>query len=338
MEIPLAIKEQIFAAKHIVITSHYNPDGDAIGSTTALCLFLQKMGLSAHVISPNAVPSYLQFLPGSNDILNFENQGLECQHLIAQADLVFALDFNDWKRTEKASELFNACKAFKIMIDHHLEPSGFDDYRYWVPGFSSTCELIYNFIVGLGGEQQIDAGIATSIYTGIMTDTGSFKFSSTTANTHTCIAFLLNAGADRKAIYHNIDDGFTWKRLKFLGYVIAEKLSFYPDYKTAVISVTKAEIDQYGLDMGDTEGIVNYGLSLMDARMAVLMIERHDLVKMSFRSKGDIPANLLAKLHFNGGGHLNAAGGKSFETLEATEAKLLKQLDPFYNTYKQLFA
>ncbi len=305
----------------VVITTHDKPDADALGSSLGLYLFLKKLGLSPDVITPTDYGNFLKWMPGENSVRNFEEYEIESTELVNNADLIFCLDFNDIKRINKLGELVQRASAKKVLIDHHLEPEGFDDFRLWTTKASSTCELIFWFIELLGKVDLIDEDIASCLYAGIMTDTASFKHSSTSATTHRVAGMLLEKGAKSNLIFEAIYDNYSESRTRFIGFCLSEKLQILKNYHTALIVVTADELKKYRILTGDSEGLVNYGLTIEGIKLSVLIIDRTVARKMSFRSKGNFPANELARKYFNGGGHFNAAGGESKEPIEIVEEK-----------------
>ncbi|MBI1307803.1 MAG: bifunctional oligoribonuclease/PAP phosphatase NrnA [Bacteroidetes bacterium] len=316
----------------IVITTHHKPDADALGSTLGLYHFLKSLGHRVSPVSPTDYATFLQWMPGNEDVINFEESEEVCSELVETADLIFCLDFNDLSRINKLGEYVKASNAVKVMIDHHREPSGFDDYRYWTINTSSTAELIYDAILKYGSLDSIDQKIATCLYSGIMTDTGSFRFDSTSSNTHRAIANLIDKGADSAEIHRRLFDNFTLNRFRFMGYVLYQKLEIIPEYNTALVYITREELKMFEAQTGDTEGFVNFGLSVKDVVFSALIVDRTVLVKMSFRSSGDFPCNEFASEYFSGGGHKNAAGGSSKDSLDLTVQKFRKLL-PQYSKY-----
>lgn len=316
----------------ILITTHHKPDGDALGSSLALWKFLKNLGFEVTVISPTDYGDYLHWLPNQEHIINFELAYETSKALVDQADYVFCLDFNALSRINQLGELIQASKAKKIMIDHHQEPEGFDDFRYWTTHTTSTAQLVEEFIVMWKGEQAIDADIATCLYTGIMTDTGSFRFDSVTPHTHRTVAALIEKGAKNSIIHQEIYDNFSLERLQFIGHCLANKLEIIPELNTAVMAVTREELQRYKIQTGDTEGLVNYGLSIKGIEFSALFIDRTKLVKISFRGSGTFPCNEFSRDHFQGGGHFNASGGQSTEGLVAAVARF-KRILPEYKKY-----
>jgi bifunctional oligoribonuclease and PAP phosphatase NrnA len=305
----------------VVITTHHKPDADAMGSSMGLFHFLKQIKIDAVVISPTDFANNLKWMPSSENVINFEESTELCKQLTADADFIFCLDFNDLSRINEYGDVVSASKSKKILIDHHQHPIGFEDYSYWDDKSSSTCELIYRFIHDIGQSSLINQPIASCLYTGILMDTGSFKYSNCSSQTHRIAAELMDAGANHLEIGDAVFDSFTENRVKFIGYCISEKLEVFKELNTALIVVDSNELLKYNVSTGDTEGLVNYGLSIDGVKFAVLIIDRTKLVKMSFRSKGNFAANAFARDNFKGGGHFHAAGGSSELSLEDTVNK-----------------
>ncbi|MEM6686331.1 MAG: bifunctional oligoribonuclease/PAP phosphatase NrnA [Bacteroidota bacterium] len=316
--------------KNIVIIPHKNPDGDAIGSTLALWHYLQNKHHNAVIIAPNDYPDFLKWMPGEGEIIKFDTQSQQAKTVLEEANVIFTLDFNDLSRIGDMQSVVAASKATFVMIDHHQQPSNYATYTYSDTSMSSTCEMVYHFISFLGDESQINADMATCMYTGIMTDTGSFRFKATTSTTHRIIANLMDKGAENASIHNAIYDTNSSSRLQLLGCAL-KNLVVLKDYNTVYITLTKEELLQHDFKKGDTEGFVNYGLSLKGIKFAAIFIEnlQEPYVKMSLRSKGDFSVNEFARAHFNGGGHTNAAGGRSERSMEATVAQFTKILTAY---------
>ncbi len=327
-----SLKELLVQPKHIVITTHHKPDGDAMGSSLGLYNYLIQKGHYVRVITPTDYPVFLQWLPNNPEVIIYTEKPEQSQQLVANADLIFCLDFNWLSRINELGEFVRSSKAPKVMIDHHLEPEGFDDYRHWTINACATAQLVYDFIVSIMGERQlINKDVATCLYTGIMTDSGSFRFPATTAEVHHIVADLISLGAENSRIHQLVYDNFSENRLRFLGHCLLNKMEVLTEYNAALITVGKEELKQYQITTGDTEGVVNYALSINGIRLAALIIERPDRVKLSLRSTGDFPANEICKKYFSGGGHRNAAGGVSDEKLEAVVLQF-KTILPEYKT------
>lgn len=318
----LEITSALSVSNRIVVVPHKGPDGDALGSCLGLYHFLKGKGHEVKVISPNDFPEFLKWLPGSDEVLIYENQVEHCKQLIADAQIVFTLDFNVLSRTGEMTEPLRESEATFIMIDHHPEPSDYANHTYSDSTMSSTCQMVFKFLQKLRALNNITPEIATCLYTGIMTDTGSFSYRSTSSGTHRVIAELIDKGADNTLIHQKIYDTFSQNKLQLLG-VALQNLRVNKEFRTAYITLSQEELDKNNFRKGDTEGFVNYGLSLEGIIFAVIFIEHKSdgIIKMSLRSKGDFSVNDFARGHFNGGGHLNAAGGKSDLSLEESVAK-----------------
>ncbi|OYU94286.1 MAG: DHH family phosphoesterase [Bacteroidetes bacterium B1(2017)] len=315
----------------IVITTHHKPDADALGSSLGLYNYLAKLGIQANVVTPTDYGDFLKWMPGENSVINFEEFEEKSADLVADADLIFCLDFNALKRINNLGKLVEQSRAEKVLIDHHLEPEGFEDYRLWTTKASSTSELIFWLIELMGHVSLIDEEIASCLYAGVLTDTASFKHPSTTPTTHRVAAMLLEKGAKSNRIYEAIYDNYSESRTRFIGYCLSQKLQILKEYNTALIVVNAEELKQFQIITGDSEGLVNYGLSITGMKLSVLIIDRTVARKMSFRSRDTFPANEFARKYFNGGGHFNAAGGESGEALELVEAKFKEAIKEYKN-------
>jgi len=321
------IKDLIGHSRSILVTSHHNPDGDAIGSVLALAGLLSKMGKEAIAMVPNDYPAFLKWMPGSNEVIIFRLNEEKAKDIISRSDLIFCLDYNALNRIDVIEKALRKAGGKKILIDHHPDPVLTDfDFYLSVIQTSSTSELLYRFIEGCSWLDRIDNDIATCLFVGIMTDTGSFSFSCNYADTFQITASLLRTGINPEQIHRLVYDTYSENRLRLLGYCLIEKLTILPELSTAYIALSKDEIDRFHHQVGDTEGIVNYALSIENIKIAVLMTERKDRIRLSFRSKGDLSVNNIAREYFNGGGHKNAAGGDSFVSLDETIIKLKEVL------------
>ncbi|MDO5979962.1 DHH family phosphoesterase [Flavivirga spongiicola] len=327
----ISIKRLLSSKKKIVIVPHKNPDGDAIGSTLGLYHYLIKGNHQVNVIVPNDYPTFLKWIPGNDIILKHDSQTKKCDALIEAADIIFTLDFNAFHRTGNMETVLAKSNALKIMIDHHQAPDDYATYMFSDVSMSSTCEMVYHFINMLGDTNLIDTNISTCLYVGIMTDTGSFRFLSTTSKTHQIIAQLIEKGANNTEIHNNVYDTNSYERLQLLGCALSN-LKVIPESRTAYITLTQEELYKHDYKKGDTEGVVNYALSLNNTILAAIFIEdkQEGIIKISLRSKGNFSVNELSRAHFGGGGHTNAAGGKSYLSLEDTVAKFISIL-PSYN-------
>ncbi len=317
-----ALQTQLATPQNIVILPHRKPDADALGAALALVHLLQKMGHAATVISPTDYPSFLFWMQGHEQVVIFSEQTEpQVDILLQEATMLFCVDFSGLGRIEKLEERVRALVGQKtfVMIDHHRGKEEFADFELWDISASSTCELVYEFMEILGKTDLLDEAIGECLYAGIMTDTGSFKYPSTTGKTHRIVAALLDKGINASRIHRLIFDTNSLNRLRFLGYVLNEKLVVKPEYHTAYFALSKAELEKFHSKTGDTEGIVNYALSLENVVLAALFIEREEGgTKMSFRSAGNFSVANLANQHFNGGGHINAAGGAVDDSLTDT--------------------
>lgn len=329
------LRRELTESKRIVITTHHKPDGDAMGSSLGLYHFLCSLGHEVHVVTPTDYPYFLHWMPGHPEVIDFTANPSKATSLVAEADWIFCLDFNNLSRINELGELVRNAKAKKAMVDHHLEPEGFEDFRYWDTTACAAAELVYRLIVDLDWKDKISKEVATCLYTGIMTDSGSFRFPSTTAKVHRIIADLIDAGANNSHIHELVYDTNSENRLKFLGRVLGERMTVLADKNTAYIAIEQELLEQYHIVTGDTEGIVNYALSIHGIKLAALIIDRGPIRKLSFRSKGEFPANEIAKKYFEGGGHRNAAGGMSTDTLENTVKKFLDVLPEFEYLLKE---
>ena len=314
-----AIQELLATPKKIVIIPHRSPDGDAMGSTLGLYHFLIKNNHHAVVLSPNEFPDFLAWLPGSQNVKVFEKDKENCSQILNEADLVFTLDFNALHRVGEMEKVLEKLVVPFVMIDHHQSPDAYAAVTYSDTAFGSTCEMLYNFICFLGKKQEIDKTIGTCIYTGILTDSGSFRFPKTTATTHRIIADLIDLGVENTEIPSFLFDNSSYDRLQLLGRAL-QNMKIFPDLKSIYTTLTQAELDSFNYCKGDTEGFVNYGLSIKGIDLAAIFIENaaEKIIKISLRSQGDFDVNLFARAHFNGGGHRNAAGGKSDVSMEET--------------------
>ena len=328
-----SLKELLAQPRKIVITTHHKPDGDAMGSSLGLYNYLIQLGHHTKVITPTDYPDFLAWMPGNGEVIIYTENIEASAKLVAEAELIFCLDFNTLSRINELGELVRASGALKVMIDHHLEPEDFDDFRHWSINACASAQLVYDFIVNkLDNIALINKDVAACLYTGIMTDSASFCLPNTTSDVHRITAELLDAGAVNWRIYDLVYNNSPENRLRFLGLCLSERLEVLYEYNTAIIHVTKEDLEKYNIQTGDTEGIVNYALSIAGIRLAAFIIERKDKVKLSLRSKGDIPANDICRRYFDGGGHYNAAGGHSDDSLE----NVIKQFKLILPEYKKL--
>ena len=323
----LILKQALSKTSNIVIVGHKNPDGDAIGSCLGLANFLKQLEHQVTVVMPNDFPEFLKWIPETQIIINYEQHRDNVKNCLSEANLVFTLDFNALNRTGDLAQELMATNADFILIDHHQEPDDYALVTYSDVGMSSTSEMVYNFIEFMGGLNLLNKEIATQLYVGIMTDTGSFRFPATTAATHRIIAHLIEAGAPNSIIHQNVYDTNSPDRLKLLG-VALNNMVMLPEYKTAYITMSQEELNNNNFKKGDTEGFVNYALSMKGVIFAMIFIEnkKEKIIKISLRSKGSFSVNDFSRKYFNGGGHTNAAGGKSSKTLSKTVEEFISIL------------
>ena len=313
----------------ILVTTHSNPDGDAIGSSLALASYLKKKGHSVQMMVPDPYPDFLAWMHGHEEILVYSVDKAACIKAIEQAELIISSDYNNLGRLNDAAPFVRQSPAIKVLIDHHLNPSDEFNYQISISKISSTSELIYNFIEKMGDLHLLDKHIAECIYAGIITDTGSLSYSCNYVKTYLIIAELFRLGIDGEHLHRLIYDTYSESRLRLLGYSISDQLVVLPEFHTAYITLTKEDLARFDHQIGDTEGVVNYALSIKDINLAALFMERDGIVKVSFRSKGTFAVNMMATEHFNGGGHRNAAGANCTTTLAETILKF-KQILPSY--------
>ncbi|MFL2999278.1 MAG: DHH family phosphoesterase [Cytophagales bacterium] len=321
------LKNLLSVKQNVVITTHVNPDGDAIGSSVALLNFLIKMGHDVSVIVPNDYPDFLKWMKNDELIINYSNSKNESQEKIKNASLIFCLDFNNLNRINELGDYISESKAKKVLIDHHLDPSDFYDFKIHDVKASATAELVYNFLIELDSN-AVDKDISEALYTGILTDTGSFKFSMS-PKVHKIVSDLMIRGVDIGFINNKIYDSNSLDKLKLIGYALSEKLEVISNGNAAYIVLSRKDLKDHNFKKGDTEGLVNYALSISNVNMAVLIIETKERIKFSFRSIGQFSVNEFAKKYFNGGGHKNAAGGSLEDKLSVALEKFLKDMSKY---------
>ena len=316
--------------RRIVITMHQNPDADALGSALGLSSYLAKKNHTVQVISPTDYPQFLHWMSGHQQTLIYNDGNQEeSARLIREADIIFCLDFSCLNRIDDMGELVRQSGAVKVLIDHHRGKEDFADFELWDTTAAATCELLYQLIVDMGERNLIDEAIADNLYAGIMTDTGSFRHPNTTQHVHQVVADLIELGADVSKVSKLIYDNNSLDRLRFIGFALSERLVVLQEYNTAYFAITAEDLKKFKSRTGDTEGLVNYALSIQGITMAAIIIDRNDAIKLSFRSIGDFEVNHLAADHFDGGGHKNAAGGISHLSMSETVNKFLRLL-PLY--------
>ena len=316
--------------KRIFITTHHKPDGDAIGSMLGLFHYLRKKGHKVTAIAPSEVPDFLMWMPDVHELINYEEHPLIAEKTLQDADIIFCLDFNDFSRVKHFGNSLEAAKGTKVLIDHHMFPKPVFDYGISRPEKSSTCEMVYDFINLAGDNDLIDVAIAQCLYTGTMTDTGSFRFPATTASVHRMIADLLDRGLKHTVIHEAVNDNWSANRMRFVGYMLIERMELFPKWGAGLITISREDLKLFSLNMGDTEGLVQYPMSVQGIRFSTLITERADEVKLSFRSKGDFDVNKFAREHFNGGGHFNASGGKTNLSFNETIDRFKQILSEFH--------
>ena len=336
-----AVKSLLASPQDVVIFSHRNPDGDAVGSSLGLLHYLRSQGHQVKIVLPSDLPDFLAFLPAVGEIVIFDDEEEDAKRAIDQATLFFILDFNSFDRIDKVAAGLDKDTRPRVMIDHHLYPEPIADHVFSKPESSSTCEMVYEFIDMLGHSGWVTPDVANCLYTGIITDTGGFKYSTSPALFRT-VAKLLEAGADDYKIQDNIWNSMTEKQLRLLGHCLANQMEILPEYRTGIIWLTREDYKHFDIQRGDTEGIVNYVLRMPGMMIAAFIHEQPTIVKMSLRSKGPMDVQQICKSHFRGGGHKNAAGGASFAPLGTTITKFKKllptyaaEIDAAYHEFNQ---
>ncbi len=316
--------------KKVVITTHQKPDGDAMGSSLGLYHFLTQLGHSVTVISPTNWASFLKWMPGASNVVDFELSKEVAIKFIKEAELLFCLDFNVLHRTKNMEPFLAQLECTKVLIDHHQQPQ-VDYFSYGISNTakSSTCEMVYDFIVESGFDDKINVDISQCLYTGVMTDTGSFRFPSTKASVHLMVARLKETGFNHTLVHENIYDSFLENRLRFIGHCLLNRLEVLYESNTAIMAVSKNDLLRFHIKTGDTEGLVNYLLTIQGIKLGALVIDRDEERKWSFRSKGGFDVNTFARAHFEGGGHFNAAGGRTDDSLDATVWKFKKVIKQY---------
>jgi phosphoesterase RecJ-like protein len=326
------VQKSIDSVDKIIIVTHVGPDGDAIGSALALWHYLMTLDKNPVIIVPSLFPDFLTWMPGAESILDYENDKAKADELIASAELIFAVDFNEEIRLAKMAEPVINAKAPKILIDHHLHPDDFAKIIISYPEISSSSELIFRLICRLGDFSKINLACAECIYTGMMTDTGGFTYNSNNHEIYTIISELIKIGVDKDAIYRKVYNTYSVERFRLMGFCLYKKMKIYPEYRTALITLTAKELSIFNYINGDTEGFVNIPLSIKGIDFSVFMREDEGRIKVSLRSQGSFPANKVAADLFSGGGHLNAAGGECFIPLSDT-VEIFEEALPDYKDF-----
>ncbi len=322
------IKNQLSQPKVVSILSHRNPDGDALGSSLALKQYLEVAGHLVHVILPSSFPSIFSYLKGSEDCIIYDDHSEDAMAKLEASNVIFMLDFNALDRIDKMAKTVEESSAFKVMIDHHLDPEPVCDEIISIPSASSTCEILYDFLVEIGGDTCVAKYIGECLFSGLITDTGNFRYN-TNPNTYQVASKLKEVGVDDYYINDRIFNRLKEKNLRLLGHCLANRMEILPEYKTGIIYLTRDDYAEYDIQRGDTEGVVNYILQLDGIEVAAFIHEQPTIVKLSLRSKGDISVQEIASRHFNGGGHKNAAGGAAYASLDDIINRF-KQVIPNY--------
>lgn len=329
-----AIEARIASSQYIVITTHVSPDGDALGSSLAMWHYLTRKGKSAKIIVPNTYPTFLKWLPNASEVELYENNPEAAETLLNKADLIFCLDYNIPKRVGAMEQALRAAQAPKILIDHHLFPGDIFEISASYPDMASTSELIFRLFYQLGTYTDMTADEATCIYCGMMTDTGGFTYNSNHPEIYQIISLLLSKGIDKDQIYSNVFHNHSEDRFRLLGFLLSQRMEVYDDCHSALLYLSKADQEQFDVNKGDTEGFVNYPLSIKGIHFSTFIREDNDLVKLSFRSQGTFPCNEFAATYFGGGGHLNASGGEFYGTMEEALAQYHKAMKEFAEKIK----
>ncbi|MBO7235650.1 MAG: bifunctional oligoribonuclease/PAP phosphatase NrnA [Alistipes sp.] len=314
------LRELLLTPQKIVILSHTNPDGDAIGSSLAWAEILKSKGHSVSCIVPNRFPYYLDFMPGCDTILMYRGEGEgSVVNAVRSADIIFCLDFHTMSRLEGLGDVIDENQhAKRVLIDHHLDPVEDFDLMLSYPEASSTCYLMALIIERLYGAEAITKSMAENLFVGMMTDTGNFAFSTITPDLFRVVSILVNTGIHVPTIHNNVYNSFSEGRARLFGYVINRKMKIFHNGTVAHMSLTSEEMKRFWFQQGDSEGFVNYPLTIKKMKISAMFTEHSDFIRVSLRSRGDIDVNLFAQRYFNGGGHKNAAGGKSFLSMEDT--------------------
>lgn len=321
------LKQLIIDSENIVITCHVSPDGDAIGSTLAMCHILRAMGKDARIVTPDLPPKTLMFLPGTRDIVVFTRNADLGRQLFSDADLVLCLDFNSPYRVDKMADTMLQSQGKKVLIDHHLDPDKFADLVISHPEMSSTCLLVYKIICQLGLSEKIDRNVADCIYTGMMTDTGNFTYNSEDPEIYLTISELLKKGINKDRLYSRVCNTNSESRIRLIGYALSQKMQLFPEHHAALIALTQDELKQFKYEKGDTESLVNIPLSIPDISYSIFLRDDVDYIKVSARSVGNFPVNRICEKHFGGGGHKNAAGGEFRGSMQEAIDKFISILD-----------
>ncbi len=333
------LKQILDTRPKVLITTHYNPDGDALGSSLALFHFLQGNGIQSSILIPNEIPSFLQWMPGANDLIVFQNNEQAARLVINEAEVIFCMDYNALHRVKLFENELREAHAIKILIDHHIQPEADFDLSFSETNVSSTAELLFHIIQYTEQYQLITKEMAECLFVGIMTDTGSFSYSCNNASTFMIVSQLIEAGLDVERIHKMVYDTYSEDRMRLLGHCLGDNMKVLPHLATAYIWLTKEDLQKYNYKQGDTEGVVNYALSIQNVALAALFTERDDRIRVSLRSKGTFSVNEFARTHMKGGGHRNAAGGDIFlpmqEALQMFESLLPNHANEILESLKK---
>ncbi len=321
--------------ERVVVVTHENPDGDAIGTAIGLAEVLAGFGHEVKIIVPNDYPDFLKWFTSEIEILNYDRKRKRAQSVVDAASVLICVDFNEPKRAARMEKQLLQFSKPKVLIDHHPDPADFCDFTISETHYSSSAELVFDVVNKIDLGHLINHNAAEALYTGILTDTGSFSHGISRPNTFSVVARLMEWGIDTAKIHSNVYNNFSENRMKLLGHCLSKKMEIFPEYRTAVIYLSQKEMDDYGFQPGDTEGFVNYPLSVNNIVFSAFFTEKKDVVKASFRSKGNFPANAFSREHFGGGGHLNAAGGESKLTLDKTVEKFKQLLSGYKHQLKE---
>jgi phosphoesterase RecJ-like protein len=313
--------------RNIVITTHQKPDADAMGASLAMKNFLVQLGHTVTVISPTNWASWVDWMPGAREVIDYELQKEKAHAMLDKAEWLFCLDFNDFDRTKSMQEKLKQMQCTKILIDHHQQPDEASfDYGISDVKKSSTCEMVYDFIIASGHSDKINEEVSECIYAGVIGDTGSFRFPSTHAGVHSLVADLKSRGLNHEQVHQELFDNFLENRLRFIGHVLLHRMEVFYEYNTVLIAIPKSDLLKFNIKTGDTEGLVNYPQTIQGIKLVAIVIDRDEERKWSFRSKGNFDCNTFARKYFNGGGHFNASGGRSLDSLEMTVKKFKEAL------------
>jgi len=327
----IELKDKLGSSEKVVLTGHRSPDGDAVGSCLALWNHLKEHGVESTVVLPDEFPTFISWMNGKDEIVLHSQNPEAAEKLIEEADVLFVLDYNDSSRVGDMQGSLDKSNAFKVMIDHHQQPSDFVDLTFSDEKSCSTAEMVYRLIERWGQKDELSAASAACLYCGIMTDSGSFRFPSVTPRTHRIAAALCETGIDHADIHSRVYDNNREGQLKLVGYALTEKLEVFPEHHSAIISLSLEELARFGYEKGDTEGLVNRALSVEGVNFAAFVKESEDRVKLSLRSVGEFSVRDFSSDHFGGGGHHNAAGGASSESLQEVVSKI-RGLLPEYSS------